>query len=224
MLGPLAGTYGVGMTGQAMVEAGSASGRRSADHGWSSRRGHRGRASRRRQLRAARARRSIRAGTRLIWPKLQHGWRCSQQSPPSSANIARWSPTPAPAHAAAACYDNLKLVAAVGDLALLRTGLTSSTPGALLSDRAKLRAQAFAWLAGGTGTPAWMPTVSAPPASPARASSATPPESTRLPRALHDDARAGVLALGAQEPRTQSAPRSLVPLVPCSGSWLPTGT
>ncbi len=55
------------------------------------------------------------------------------------------------------CYDNLKLVAAVADLALLRTGLGSSGPGTLLSAPHTLRLGALAKLsaaAGNTGSDA----------------------------------------------------------------------
>jgi hypothetical protein len=48
---------------------------------------------------------------------------------------------------AADCYDNLKLVAAVADLALLQTGLDSSQHGALLKQPKALHAEALAWLA-----------------------------------------------------------------------------
>jgi hypothetical protein len=44
------------------------------------------------------------------------------------------------------CYTNLKLVSAVGDLALLRTGLRSGYRHALLADPVGLRAQALAWI------------------------------------------------------------------------------
>jgi hypothetical protein len=50
-------------------------------------------------------------------------------------------------YTAANCYDNLKLVAAVGELALLRTGLTGSGPAALLKAPHHLRLQARAKLA-----------------------------------------------------------------------------
>jgi hypothetical protein len=45
------------------------------------------------------------------------------------------------------CYDNLKLVAAVAELALLRTGLASAAPGALLDAPHTLRLGALAKLA-----------------------------------------------------------------------------
>ena len=149
VLGPLASTYGVGMTGQAMVEAGSASGNEAL----------------------------ITEGLRAEVAEVEHpeggSFELLAIAEAYSWNQAHLAQAPAwlavqPTIAAflsehgslvsgtgscfttAACYDNLKLVAAVGDLALLRTGLTSSTPGALLSDRSKLRAQAFAWLTAAT--------------------------------------------------------------------------
>ncbi len=149
VLGPLASTYGVGMTGQAMVEAGSAGGSEAL----------------------------IAEGLRAEVAEVAHPENGSFElmaiAEAYSWNQAHLTQAPAwlavqPTIAAflsehgslvsgadscftvATCYDNLKLVATVGDLALLRTGLTSSRPGALLSNRSKLRAQAFAWLTAAT--------------------------------------------------------------------------
>jgi hypothetical protein len=143
VLGPLAGVYGVGMTGQAMVQAGSASG----DEGL------------------------VGEGLRAELAETEHpdggGFELLSLAEAYTWNEAHLSTNPSwlaagPAIAAflgghrasisdagrcylaTGCYDNLKLVAAVADLALLRTGLSSSTPGALLSDPAALRAQALA--------------------------------------------------------------------------------
>jgi hypothetical protein len=60
-------------------------------------------------------------------------------------------------YSSADCYDNLKLVAGLADLALVSTGLTSPAPASLLHNRAGLRRKALGFLAqaaANTGTDA----------------------------------------------------------------------
>jgi hypothetical protein len=144
--GPLDGTYGVGMVGQATVEAGVAAGDQTA----------------------------VEAGLRAELAELAHpddggfellsfaqayawnqthlpGTQAWATAGPRIAAFLRAHRSPigdaSACYGAAGCYDNLKLVNAVAYLALLPTGLIGATNGALLDDRAGLRAQALALLA-----------------------------------------------------------------------------
>ncbi len=146
VLGPLAGTYGVGMTGQTMVEAGDASGNEALIVD---------------ALRSEVAEVEHPEGGSFELLALAEAYDWNQAHLAQAPAWVAVQPTIAAflgehrslvsdagsCFTVTGCYDNLKLVAAVGDLALLRTGLTSFAPGALLSDRPKLRGQAFAWLA-----------------------------------------------------------------------------
>ncbi|HUB75478.1 MAG TPA: hypothetical protein VL977_00400, partial [Solirubrobacteraceae bacterium] len=145
VLGPLAGTYGVAMTGQAVIVAGLEQGSQ--------------------QL--------ISDGVQSLLSEVAHPDRGSFEllgvSEAYAFDQAQLAGNPAWAAARARiarflrrrgqsvsdlgvcftsprCYTNLKLVSAVGDLALLRTGLRGDARGALLRHPAGLRAKALAWI------------------------------------------------------------------------------
>jgi hypothetical protein len=144
--GPLAGNYGVSMTGQAMVEAGAASSNEALienglDAELSEVSHPDGGSFELLSLSAAYSYNQAELAANSEWdaarPKIARFLRDRGQSI-SDLGVCFTSPH---------CYTNLKLVSAVADLSLLRTGLRSNRRHALLSAPSGLRSQALRFLA-----------------------------------------------------------------------------
>jgi hypothetical protein len=146
VLGPVRGGYGVGMTGQAMVELGQARGSEALiDAGL--------------RAESSEVRHPDRGGFELLDLSEAYAWNEAHLADQPAWRAARGALASflvahgrvisfaGPCFTAVNCYDNLKLVAALADLELLSTGLRGESRGALLSHPVQLRREALAALA-----------------------------------------------------------------------------